>query len=126
MWQLGSIVSLIALTVAMASAYFTGTASWTSREKLRLDLYNRRFDIYSRTLDFYHALSGWIPTELEKRETSLQDSLELRTTQRAFIKASREAGFLFDDDSGIQKLLEQMHTDSIGIIGYLRCLVDRN
>ena len=115
-----SLASSIAIAVATASAFFAGAAWWMSREKLRLDLYNRRFDVYSRTLDFYHALLGWKPTVAEKKETSLEDSLELRMTQRAFIKASREAGFLFDDASGIQKQLEQMHADSIEIIGYLR------
>jgi hypothetical protein len=119
---MSSTISFIALVVSVASACFAGAAWWTSREKLRLDLYNRRFGIYSRTLDFYHALSGWLPTELEKKEMSLQDSPELWTTQKAFIKANREVGFLFDDDSGIQQQLEQMHTDSIGIIGFLRDL----
>lgn len=42
------------------------------------------------------------------------------TAQIAFIKASREAQFLFDDASGIHKLLEQVHSDSIGVIGYKR------
>jgi hypothetical protein len=118
-----NIVSLLAVGVAVASACFAGAAWWTSRERLRLDLYNRRFDVYSRTLDFYHALSEWKPTDMEKATISLRDSAELRTTQRAFIKASREAGFLFDETSGIQKQLEQMHTDSVGVIGGLRDLL---
>jgi hypothetical protein len=40
--------------------------------------------------------------------------------QIAFIKASREAQFLFDDASGIHKLLEQAHSDSVWVIGYKR------
>ncbi len=114
------VVSLVALAVSVASVCFAGGVWWTNREKLRLDLYNRRFEVYSRTLDFYHALLEWKPTEQEKSETSLRDSPELRTAQRAFIKASREARFLFDAVSGIQNQLEQMHNDSIAIIGYLR------
>jgi hypothetical protein len=114
-----------ALAVSVVSASFASAAWWTNREKLRLDLYNRRFDVYSRTLDFYHALLEWKPTELEKTETSLQDSQALKTTQRNFIKAGREAGFLFDDASGIQKQLEQMHADSIGIIGFRRDLIPK-
>jgi hypothetical protein len=50
----------------------------------------------------------------------LNDSPELRSAQKAFIKASREALFLFDDSSGIQKQLEQMHEDTIFWIGYKR------
>jgi hypothetical protein len=119
------VLSVMAILIAVASACFAGATAWMSREKLRLDLYNRRFNVYSQTLDFYHALLEWKPTELEKAETSLRDSPELRTTQRAFIKASREAGFLFQDESGIQKQLEEMHSDSIGIIGDLRDLLPK-
>jgi hypothetical protein len=113
-------VPWIALAVSAFSLCFTGLATWTNREKLRLDLYNRRFDVFSRTLDFYHALLGWEPTELEKRTTSLRESEQLRLAQKAFIKASREAQFLFRDDSGIKTELEQIHKDSIGIIGFKR------
>lgn len=113
-------VPWIALAVSGLSVCFAGLAFWTSREKLRLDLYNRRFDVYSRTLDFYHALLGWAPTQSEKGTASLQDSPELIATQKAFIKASREAQFLFKDGSGIKTQLEQVHEDSIGIIGLKR------
>jgi hypothetical protein len=102
-------------------ALFVAYLAWrTNSQKLRLDLYDRRFDIYSRTLDFYNALHAWEPTEEEKATTSLRDSPGLRATQIAFIKASREAGFLFGQGSGIQKQLEQMHSDTIWIIGYKR------
>src|ERR1700691_607728 len=104
-----NVVPWLALAVSVASACFAGAAWWTGREKLRLDIYNRRFDVYSRALDFYQALLEWNPTGSEKTSTSLQDSPELRAMQRAFIKASREAQFLFDDDSGIHRRLEQMH-----------------
>lgn len=113
----------VAIAVSVASVFFTGFAWRTTHQKLRLDLYNKRFDVYSRTLDFYHALSEWgRPTDSEMASTSLQDSPELRAAQKAFIKASREAGFLFDKDSGIQKRLEQMHYDTMGVIGYKRHL----
>jgi len=113
------ILPWIAFVLAVVSVFFTGFAAWTGREKLRLDLYNRRFDIYSRTLDFYHVFLVWNPSEKEKRTTSLCDSPTLDATQRAFIKASRESQFLFKDRE-ITKLLEQMHKDSIKIIGYKR------
>jgi hypothetical protein len=40
--------------------------------------------------------------------------------RHAFIKASREARFLFDKDSGVQTQLDQIHADSFGIIGFRR------
>jgi hypothetical protein len=113
-------VPWLALIVSVASALFTAAAVWISRERLRLDLYNRRFDVYSRTLDFCHALFDWRPTDLEKATSSLKDSPKLKQSQRAFLKASREAQFLFDDKSGIHKRLEQIHRDAIRVIGFRR------
>ncbi len=118
-------VPWVAVAVSVLSAFFAGSAWWVSRETLRLDLYNRRFDIYLKTIDFWHELSDWRPSLEEANSTTLNDSKELRDCQKAFIKASREAQFLFDDESGIQKLLEQMHSDSIGIIGYKRDVVPK-
>ena len=125
MCSIANAVPLLAVAVSVAAACFAGAAWWTNREKLRLDLYNRRFDVYSRTLDFYHALLEWIPSGSEKALTSLQDSPELRQTLRAFIKASREARFLFGEDSGVRKRLEQMRDDTMGIIGYQRDLAPK-
>ena len=113
-------ITWLSLAISVASACFTGAGWWTGREKLRLDLYNRRFDIYSRVLDFVYALDDWNPTEAERNSSSLQDSADLVEAQRAFIKATRESQFLFKDNSGVHKLLEQMHADSAGIIGYKR------
>jgi hypothetical protein len=76
------LVPLLALPVSLLSAGVAYAAWWTSREKLRLDLYNRRFDVYSRTLDFYHVLLKWSPTEREKTSVSLQDSPELARNLR--------------------------------------------
>lgn len=114
------VVSLVALAVSLASACVAYAVWRTNRERLRLDLYNRRFDIYSRTLDFYHALLKWSPSETEKMSTSLRESPELEEVQRAFIKASREAQFLFDGESGVHKRLEQLSADAMVIIGYKR------
>jgi hypothetical protein len=49
---------------------------------------------------------------------SLEKFPELVKTQQAFVKAIREAQFLFDDASGVHKLLEQMHADVIAVIGF--------
>ena len=114
-----------ALLISVVSLSVAGAAWWTNREKLRLDLYNRRFDIYSHTLDFVHAIELWQPTESEKASASLQDSLEMQRIQKAFVKASREAQFLFDDDSGVQKTLEKVHADTIALIGYKRDLLPK-
>jgi hypothetical protein len=73
----------------------------------------------------FGALSEWNPTQQEKDSTGQQDSKELRAYQKAFIKARREAQFLFDDESGIHKLLEQIHHNAMGVIGYTRDLAPK-
>jgi len=120
MCDLSSVVPWLSSAVSLISVFFTAAVWWVSREKLRLDLYNRRFKVYSRTLDLFHILETWSPTTLEAASTSLQDSPELSSAQRAFTKASRESQFLFPDDSGIHRLLVQVHTDMIAVIGYKR------
>jgi hypothetical protein len=64
-------------------------------------------------------LPAWNPSEQEKRTVSLCDSPAFDAAQKAFIKASRESQFLFKDQK-IRELLEQMHKDSMTIIGYKR------
>lgn len=113
------------IVIALASAVFAGFAWWTTKQELRLNLYNKRFEVYSRTLDMFHAIEGWEPTPAEKSATSLEDSSGFFETQKAFIKASREAGFLFGKNSDAQKLLVQMSADVIGIIGYKRDTLPR-
>jgi hypothetical protein len=97
----------IAIVISVLSLGVSAAVWWVSHEKLRLDLYNRRFDIYSRALDLYQVLL--IPGDSDS---------DLDNAQRAFIKASRESRFLFDKSSGVHQLLEQMHTDAVAIIGY--------
>jgi hypothetical protein len=60
------------------------------------------------------------PTDSEKASTSLRESPELEKAQRAFTIVSREAQFLFDDASGVHKVLELMHGDTIAVIGFKR------
>jgi len=120
MHSVAALLPWLAFAVSLASLLVAAGAFWTSREKLRLDLYNRRFEIYGQVLDYVHALDDWNPTDAERASRSLQDFTDLKRTQRAFIKATREAQFLFKDESGVHKLLEQMHADSFGIIGHRR------
>lgn len=96
-----------AIVISVLSLGVSAAVWWVSHEKLRLDLYNRRFDIYSRALDFYHSLL-----------TAGDSDSDLENAQRNFIRASRESRFLFDKASGVHRLLEQMHADASVIIGY--------
>jgi hypothetical protein len=76
-----------------------------SEEKVRLDLYNRRYDIYNRVVDFQEALVTW------------DGSSELSKSARfGFIRAFRESSFLFDPKDGVYDILNQMHEKSSKLI----------
>jgi hypothetical protein len=95
---------------ALISAYVAWVAYQqyrTNREKLRLDLYDRRFGVYTAAIDFYHVLPRY--------DDNLPPHQE---AHRAFIKAVRESRFLFGHDNEIVSILEEMHTRAARIMGF--------
>jgi hypothetical protein len=94
-----TIVSILASSVV---AFF---ALWVSADKLRLDLYNKRFDIYLRTLKFQQALFG----------TGKEDGT-LSALQTDFMIASRESTFLFSPKSGVYDQLRKLLEASVTIM----------
>ena len=102
---------LLTATIAIGTWLITRRQATTSEEKLRLDLYERRFDVYSRSIDFYQSLESW---------TGSQSN---RETHRLFIKAKLESSFLFPVESGIQKRLQEMDGGAFKLIGYKDTLV---
>ena len=91
-------VSILALVVA----FF---ALWVSADKLRLDLYNKRFDIYLRTLKFQQPL-------LRARK----EDGTFAALQTDFMIASRESTFLFSPKSGVYDQLRKLHEASAAIV----------
>lgn len=81
-----------------------------ARNKIKLDLYEKRFAIYEATLLFYQKVMACTA------ETIKTDDFNI--AQKNFIKASREAQYLFSTESGIFKLLEEWHTRSFKVIGF--------
>jgi hypothetical protein len=100
MCDLNNPVPWIALIVSVASAGFAGSAFWVSREKLRLDLYNRRFEIFRAAVDFSNVISAWTGSD------------EQTATRQLFIRAVVESQFLFSKESGIFEILSEVHTKS--------------
>ena len=88
-------VSILACVVA-------SFALWVSADKLRLDLYNKRFDIYLRTLKFQQALY----------RTGKEDGT-FAALEADFMFACREAKFLFSPKSGVYDQLRKLHEASV-------------
>lgn len=58
-------IATVAIAIYVA---FVGTFQWiTAREKLRLDLYDRRFDVYARTVEFMQSLMFWTDVAIADR-----------------------------------------------------------
>jgi hypothetical protein len=75
-------------------------------EKLRLDLFNRRFAIFDRIFDFYSAMFRWTGSD------------EQKSIQTQFFRSQHEAVFLFSEESGIPALLKSMDEKSRKVIAF--------
>lgn len=77
-----------------------------AREKLRLDLYDRRFEIFTSIFDFYDAMISWKGTP------------EQEEARKKFFRAYQESGFLFTKESGIEALLKMLNDEGAKVIGF--------
>ena len=102
------LVSLTPICVALFAALIGWRQSSFTKEKLRLDLYNKRFDVYEKTLFFYQAITMYDGSRSEDFQAQLRD----------FSKAMKESQFLFDEGSGIYATLSRLHADSFKVIGF--------
>jgi hypothetical protein len=99
-----SVISAVSTTTVAAYVAVISRRQWqTNNDKLRLDLYDRRFQIYLAVLDFYKALIGWQGTDAQV------------ATQMPFLQAYRESVFIFPAKSGVYELLTefQIHAQNI-------------
>ena len=93
---------------------FVAMVAWQQfklgRDKIRLDLYARRFAVFERTLAFYNALIGGTAESLQS-EYFIQLQLD-------FTKSCKESQFLFELDTGIYQLLEDLQSRAFKITGF--------
>jgi hypothetical protein len=106
--MLSAITSWSTPTIALVVVLISFLQWRTNREKLRLDLYQKRFEIYSRLLDFSEALSKW---------RSLSE-IDRQNFKNSFIKALNESSFLFPDKSGVHALLQKFGEDTQYIVNF--------
>jgi hypothetical protein len=84
-----------------------GTLQWVNaREKIRLDLYNRRFEVYASTMAYMQTVMAWeLVTESKRFEQ-----------REAFIRAMFESDFLFEDNQRIPALLDEFNSRSFAMV----------
>lgn len=81
-------------------AYIAYQQFLVNKNKLKLELYSKRFEIYTITLQFYQEL-------ITNGATS--------ETHKEFIKQKEAAKFLFSEDLSIYSLLNKMHEKSFKV-----------
>ena len=79
-----------------------------AREKLRHDLYNRRFEIFTGFFDYYNAMISWKETPTPEQQAARQ----------RFFRAYQESVFLFAENSGIPDLLKMLNDKGNEVIGH--------
>ncbi|WP_105199497.1 hypothetical protein [Pseudoalteromonas sp. T1lg10] len=94
---------VFAIILALVLAYVAYQQMVINRDKLRLDLYNKRFDVYTTTLKFYQELiSDGVSSE----------------THKSFIEQKEAAKFLFSQNPSIYLLLDELHEKSFKVKAY--------
>jgi hypothetical protein len=103
--QLDSASKIATVAIAILAAVISASQWFLAREKLRLDLYDRRFDAYSQAIDFLQLLIDWDSLATTDREE----------TFRAFRRATHKSQFLFASDPAIPKLFHEMFSIGLNI-----------
>jgi len=98
-----TITSIATSVIAGCALLLTFRSGQDNRDKLRLELFNRRFSIYQRVLVFYQALVDWNDTD------------EQKALIPPFIEASREALFIFPKKSGVYEHIQKIWDHSLKI-----------
>lgn len=90
---------------SLISAIFLGYIAWQqmkiNKDKLKYELYNKRFEVLTKTIKFYQG----VVYEKKVSEEIHQD----------FIAAKTAAYFLFSKDKSIYSILDEMHKNSFKI-----------
>jgi hypothetical protein len=101
------VVTVFATTViALYVAQISKRQLENNREKLRLDLYQRRFEIYLRVLEYHWALVDW------------QGKPEQIASRGPFVRAFCESRFIFPEKSGVYDFLREFNLHAVQIVNF--------
>jgi hypothetical protein len=109
-----------AVVISVCSACIAIGAAWINIEKLRLDLYDRRFGVYEKTLTLHTLVSHWSSDASESETGQLKEPPELKEARLNFPKTLAESRFLFSSKSGVAELLQQFYEDVVVMVRYRR------
>jgi hypothetical protein len=95
--------TLAPIGISLAVVWIAWCQYRTNNQKLKLDLYNRRFAIYEKTLSYYLAYK-------KENDAGLIDKCSTD-----FVRAYRESVFLFGENSPVYKALTEIK-DNLGFL----------
>ncbi len=84
----------------------------TAKEKLRHDLFERRWRVFETALDLYYAMISWadVPTPEQVK------------AKDAFFRAYQQSGFLFSKESGVEDLMKDLNDMANRVTGLKKSL----
>lgn len=91
------LLAVVPIIISFAVVFIAWAQYKTNKNKLRLDLYNRRFAVYDKTLAYYQAYYS-----------GDSDNEALRESVIDFVRAYRESSFLFGRESSVYKALTEI------------------
>jgi hypothetical protein len=101
------VATMIAAFAAIyVTVHFNREQTRLAREKLRHDLFERRWSIFSSIFDYYYAIISWRGTP---------DQMAVRDR---FFRAYQESRFLFSKESGIEDVLKELNDKGAKVIGF--------
>ncbi|EIK94201.1 hypothetical protein PMM47T1_23347 [Pseudomonas sp. M47T1] len=100
-------LSVAAAFISLATFIVGYSQMKIASAKTRLDLYNKRFEVYKAALDYHNAI--WFG-----------DYEKVKNVGDGFIKYYRESKFLFEKESGVYAILEQMKNSGAMVRGAMQ------
>lgn len=110
---LGWTIALTPIAISAAVAFIGYGQYQTSKNKLRLDLYNRRYAIYEKCVALLQAYWDWGKFLNGKKNDEFETKLDLRWHE--FKSSLGEARFLFGEKSNVVKELKNFF-DNLDIL----------
>jgi hypothetical protein len=103
----GPVAAIVASGAAVFVTYRLGKEqARLAREKLRLDLYDRRWKVFKSIFDFYYVMIAWEGTD------------EQKAVRDQFFMAYQESAFLFDPADGVEQILKDLNDKGRKVMSY--------
>ena len=108
----------ISMLISIVALVMSGFQTLVNRERLGIDLYDRRFEIYSRSMDLYLTLPEYknFNNLTEDQKTQVK---EYKKILKEYVKYEKESIFLFEKKDSVIELIKELRTKIEVIVFYI-------